>query len=417
MFALYYSHFKLSNYFCSMKHMKPIIMSDYRYNLPDSRIARYPLPERDSSKLLVYRKGNIEHCVFKDISNFLSRGSLLVFNETKVIPARIIFFNTSGKPIEILMLEPADRDSDVTAEMLKTCSCEWFCMVGRKKNWKRNQQVSVEFNGIILTAEFIERDTNRIIFHWTPRDKTFAEIIEIFGRMPLPPYLNREAEDIDTERYQTTYSNVSGSVAAPTAGLHFTERTFESLKNSGIGTDYLTLHVGAGTFQPVKTDNALDHTMHEERMVIARETIQKLLEFNGKIIPVGTTSMRTLESLFWFGQLLEENPDAYFNISQQDPYFREPKHIISSEKALENILHFMERRNLNNLRGYTSIYIHPGYTFRICKGIITNFHQPESTLILLIAALIGEDWRKVYASAMENEYRFLSYGDSSLLLP
>lgn len=292
--------------------------------------------------------------------------------------------------------------------------CTWQCTIGNLKRWKEGQVLTKDVKGILLQASLINRKEGIVEFRWNTT-QSFAEVITLVGVTPLPPYIKREASQEDKTRYQTIYSHYEGAVAAPTAGLHFTDQMFELLKAKGIETDFLTLHVSAGTFQPVKTENALEHDMHHEQVVISRKSIEHLLRTDRFIVAVGTTSMRTLESLYWFGVKLLENPENEFNITQEDPY--QPRALPSSLEALVAIASHMDRQRLDSLSGTTSIFIYPGYSFKICQGLITNFHMPASTLILLVAAFIGEDWKKIYDEALDKKYRFLSYGDSSLLIP
>lgn len=394
--------------------LKVININDYTYNLLSHKIAAYPLDNRDESKLLVYRQGKIHHAAFKSLADFLPGNSFLFFNDTKVIPARIHFQKKTGAEIEVFLLSPVTPGTLMADAMLATNQCTWQCAVGNLKRWKEGQILLKEEKGISLTATLINKNDGRIEFNW-PTQQSFAEVITTIGVTPLPPYIKRKASEEDVNRYQTIYSHYEGAVAAPTAGLHFTEQIMERLNKKGIEKDFLTLHVSAGTFQPVKTENALEHTMHGEQIVVTRESIQNLLNENKFIIAVGTTSMRTLESLYWFGMKLLEDPDCEFKITQHDPYLK--RELPSREEALHSILTYMENRNVTTITGSTSIFLYPGYKFKMCNGLITNFHLPASTLILLVAAFIGNDWQKIYEEALHNNYRFLSYGDSSLLIP
>lgn len=391
-----------------------INIHDYTYTLPADRIAAQPLQQRDESKLLVYQQGNIEHHTFKNLVDFLPANSFLFFNDTKVIPARLHFQKESGADIELFLLNPVLPSTLLASVMLAQKSCTWKCTIGNLKRWRDGQQLSKNSDGIILTASLINRAEGIVEFNW-PNKLSFAEVLTRIGVTPLPPYIKREVTADDVNRYQTIYSHYEGAVAAPTAGLHFTDAVFESLKTKNIPHDFLTLHVSAGTFQPVKVENALEHTMHHEQVIIKRKTIAQLLTADTFRIAVGTTSMRTLESLYWYGVALLKNPDAIFNITQHDPYYEQT--LPSVPTALQAIATRMDKEDLETLTGTTSIYIHPGYQFKICNGLITNFHQPGSTLILLVAAFIGKKWEQVYQKALQNGYRFLSYGDSSLLLP
>lgn len=392
----------------------PINVNDYTYKLPPAQIAAYPLDRRDQSKLLVYEQGNISHRNFESVAAYLPSGSLLVFNNTKVIPARLHFKKETGADIEIFLLNPISPSAMVLEAMQAKGMCVWKCIVGNLKRWNEGIALVKQVSGTNLTATLEHRQEGHVRFSWDTA-QSFAELVEIMGETPLPPYLNRKPESVDRVRYQTIYSRYEGAVAAPTAGLHFTPEVFESLHAKAILADYVTLHVSAGTFQPIKTADAVNHTMHSEQIMVSRLNIEHLMA-HPFVAAVGTTSLRTIESLYWFGAKLQRDPDARFDIHQNDPYvFPDPPP--SRVDALAAVISYMDRNHLDILAGETTIYILPGYTFRMCDGLITNFHQPGSTLILLIAAFIGEDWRTVYAEALANNYRFLSYGDSSLLLP
>ncbi|MFT7056229.1 MAG: S-adenosylmethionine:tRNA ribosyltransferase-isomerase [Roseivirga sp.] len=396
-----------------------INLADYTYELADEKIAKYPLAERDQSKLLHYKKGSITHEKFKDIIELIPKESTLFFNNTKVIPARLIFNKATGAQIEIFLLKPIAPSEILSIVMEERTSVTWECMVGNFKKWKDEIPLerSLEINGgeVVLKAKVVDRDKKSIQFEWDNQDISFAEIVEVSGKVPLPPYLNRAAEESDKPRYQTVYSQHDGAVAAPTAGLHFTSEILEKLKEKGVKESFLTLHVSAGTFQPIKSDNILEHPMHSEQMVVTKESIQDVIEAKGKVFAVGTTSMRTLESLFWFGVRLI-NGKENFNIQKLEPYDAYDQ-LPSRSESFQAIFGWMESNSLNQIIGTTEIFIFPGYKFRVCDGLITNFHQPGSTLILLVAAFIGEDWKKVYHQALDSGYRFLSYGDSSLLMP
>ncbi|MFT6215216.1 MAG: S-adenosylmethionine:tRNA ribosyltransferase-isomerase [Roseivirga sp.] len=396
-----------------------INLADYTYKLADEKIAKYPLAERDQSKLLHYKKGSITHEKFRDIIELIPKESTLFFNNTKVIPARLIFNKATGAQIEIFLLKPIAPSEILSIVMEERTSVTWECMVGNFKKWKDEIPLerSLEINGgeVVLKAKVVDRDKKSIQFEWDNQDISFAEIVEVSGKVPLPPYLNRAAEESDKPRYQTVYSQHDGAVAAPTAGLHFTSEILEKLKEKGVKESFLTLHVSAGTFQPIKSDNILEHPMHSEQMVVTKESIQDVIEAKGKVFAVGTTSMRTLESLFWFGVRLI-NGKENFNIQKLEPYDAYDQ-LPSRSESFQAIFGWMESNSLNQIIGTTEIFIFPGYKFRVCDGLITNFHQPGSTLILLVAAFIGEDWKKVYHQALDSGYRFLSYGDSSLLMP
>lgn len=405
-----------------MKVPSEILIEDFNYPLPDSQIAKYPLSPRDSSKLLIYKNKNISSKIFTSLADELPKNAHLVFNNTKVIPARLFFRKQTGALIEVFLLEPVLPSKVISQVMESTGSTTWKCMIGNKKKWK-NEVLQLEIlleNGtsINVGAELVDREENTVSFKWTD-NISFAELVKVFGEIPLPPYLNRNTEEIDKETYQTVYSEFDGAVAAPTAGLHFTDSTFESLSKIGAKTSFITLHVGAGTFQPVKVEDALEHHMHSEQIVFSKAFLETLIENEGPIIPVGTTSMRSLESLFWFGVKVWNNKDMYtpFKIEKLFPYGFEEENLPSKKEAVEAILEYMESQNLETLTGDTEIYIFPGYKPRICQGIITNFHQPKSTLLLLISSFVGEKWKEIYHYALQNDFRFLSYGDSSLILP
>jgi S-adenosylmethionine:tRNA ribosyltransferase-isomerase len=397
--------------------MNNLTLSDYTYQLPDNRIAIHPLSERDNSKLLVYEQKTIKHEEFKNINAFIPANSTLFFNNTKVIPARIYLHKDTGALIEIFLLNPIAPSHIMSIVMEARRSVTWKCMIGNFKKWKEDAlNTTLNLNGIEvkLTATIIDRDERSIQFEWDNSDVSFAEIVESAGQVPLPPYLNRAPEANDKPRYQTVYSQFDGAVAAPTAGLHFTKEVLEALSQKNINQDFLTLHVSAGTFQPIKTENVLEHPMHSEQIVATRDNIKNIVKASGKIIAVGTTSMRSLESLFWFGaRIINGNED--FSIQKLEPY--QGNVLPSKKEAFQAILNWMDKHLMNHIVGKTEIFIVPGYQFRVCDGLITNFHQPGSTLMLLVAALVGDDWKKIYQEALSNEYRFLSYGDSSLLLP
>lgn len=402
-----------------MSDVGNISVSDFTYTLPDDRIAKYPLEERDASRLLYYHAGKMEDLLFRQLPGLLNQNDLLVFNNTRVIHARLHFKKSTGSVIEIFCLEPADGLDPVLAFQEKGVS-RWKALIGNAKSWKEDhQQIDVDVSGEIIPVKaFMEERLNDhfvVRFEW-PGEHLFSKIIEAAGKLPIPPYLKRETETEDLVRYQTVYAQSDGSVAAPTAGLHFTQRTFDELREKGVQTTQVTLHVGAGTFRPVKSDTLAGHDMHSEKIYIGRHTIEKLLDHSitGRIIVVGTTSMRTVESLYWYGvKLLTANNDR-FEIGQWDPYSLE-QHITAAD-AFRAALNYMEQHNMTVLSGSTSILIAPGYRFHTIDGIITNFHQPNSTLLLLIAAFTGDDWKKIYNHALLNGYRFLSYGDSSMLI-
>jgi len=403
-----------------MINVQEIFIDDYNYELPDDRIAKYPLQERDMSKLLVWENGQITESSFRNISEFIPENALLVFNNTKVIQARLIFRKKTGASIEIFCLEPKEP-ADYSLTFAQTQSCTWLCLVGNSKRWKSGKLEYTITDGR-CTAERISRwgETNLIRFEWDNPNWTFADILEKCGELPIPPYLNRKTETRDKDTYQTIYSKMKGSVAAPTAGLHFTEAVFQSLQKKKIDREELTLHVGAGTFKPVKSETLAGHEMHSECFSVKKSTIEQLIKKEGQIFAVGTTSARTLESLYYLGLILEKNPDANpeeLTIGQWTPYTnRETQDMLPVSNALKTLLDYMERKKLKTLTTRTQILIAPGYTFKIAGGIITNFHQPKSTLLLLISALVGGEWREIYDYALANNFRFLSYGDSSLLV-
>ncbi|NDV78675.1 S-adenosylmethionine:tRNA ribosyltransferase-isomerase [Dysgonomonas sp. 511] len=399
---------------------KEIHIEGYNYPLPDERIAKYPLARRDSSKLLVFKGGAITDSVFSSLPAYIPVGSTMVFNNTKVIQARLHFRKTTGALIEIFCLEP-HSPHDYLLNFQQTQSCSWVCLVGNLKKWKEGALVRVlDIGGKTVTVEANRLqwggDAHIVEFRWDNRDFAFSDLLEVMGELPIPPYLNRDTEDQDKETYQTVYSKIEGSVAAPTAGLHFTPEVFSSLKDKGVSIEEITLHVGAGTFRPVKSEQIKDHVMHSEFISVKRDIIESLLNSTGNIIAVGTTSVRTLESLYYLGALLENNADADLKVAQWMPY-DEANNCLPVKKALQNILDYLSRNNLGTLIADTQIIIAPGYRFKVVDGIVTNFHQPQSTLLLLISAFLGGDtWKNVYSHALDNGYRFLSYGDSSLLM-
>jgi len=401
-----------------MKEVKEILINDFDYNLPDDRIAKFPLKERDKSKLLVWKNGKISENSFRNISDFIPENALLVFNNTKVIQARLIFRKKTGAPIEIFCLEP-QAPSDYAQAFAQTQSCTWSCLVGNSKRWKEGK-LEYATPEVSCTAERINRrgETQLIRFEWNNPDWTFADVLEKCGELPIPPYLNRKTKASDKETYQTIYSKIKGSVAAPTAGLHFTDAVFQSLQEKKIEREELTLHVGAGTFKPVKSKTLEGHEMHSEWFSVKKSTIEQLIKKEGQVFAVGTTSVRTLESLYYLGLILENNPCANpeeLIISQWMPY--QEKNVLPASAALRNLLNYMKQNHLETLTTHTQILIAPaGYSFKIVNGMITNFHQPKSTLLLLISAFVGGKWREIYDYALTNDFRFLSYGDSSLLM-
>lgn len=401
-----------------------IHISDYTYELPDERIAKFPIAQRDHSKLLVYRHGEVSEDVFYHLPDYLPTGVLMVFNNTKVIQARIHFRKETGALIEVFLLEPA-APSDYELMFQTHGHCEWYCLVGNQKKWKEGSlRRSLEVNGVTLTLQATrlgEHGTSQhIAFDWDNDKVSFAEILDVVGELPIPPYLNRETQESDKTTYQTVYSKIKGSVAAPTAGLHFTDQVLSELDAHGIDREELTLHVGAGTFKPVKSEEIGGHEMHSEYISVRKQTLEKLLRHHASAIAVGTTSVRTLESLYYMGVKLEQNPnltEEQLHVNQWEPYQLSAKQEITPEKAIQNLLDYLKRNDLNTLHTSTQIIIAPGYQYKIVKMLVTNFHQPQSTLLLLVSAFVHGDWRKIYDYALAHEFRFLSYGDSSLLIP
>ena len=401
---------------------KHIHIKDFDYELPDERIAKFPVAKRDHSKLLVYNKGKVGDDMFFNIASYLPKGALMVFNNTRVIQARIHFRKETGALIEVFLLEPAiPADYEQMFQAKGTCS--WLCMVGNLKKWKEGalrRTFQVKGHDITLTATRRgEQGTSHLVdFTWDCESFTFADILEGVGELPIPPYLNRETQDSDKVTYQTVYSKIKGSVAAPTAGLHFTDEVLHSIDASGIEREELTLHVGAGTFKPVKSDEIAGHAMHTEYICVSRNTLERLIAHDACAIAVGTTSVRTLESLYYIGARLADNPDAseeQLHIDQWEPYDTHPA--LTPVEALRNVLDYLDRNGLNALHGSTQIIIAPGYEYKVVKMLVTNFHQPQSTLLLLVSAFVHGDWRKIYDYALAHDFRFLSYGDSSLLIP
>lgn len=405
-----------------MEETKHIKISDYNYPLPEERIAKFPLKERDSSKLLVYKHGEINERVFTSLPEYIEPGSLMIFNNTKVIQARLHFRKETGALIEIFCLEPI-KPNDYVLNFQQTEHSAWLCMVGNLKKWKEgplHKEMTVKGKPLTLTATRGEchGTSHWIDFSWDNSEVTFADILEVFGELPIPPYLNRETQESDKETYQTVYSKIKGSVAAPTAGLHFTKRVLDTLRNKGVDLEEVTLHVGAGTFRPVKSEEIAGHDMHTEYISVNRQTIEKLLKHGGETTAVGTTSVRTIESLYYIGVILESRPEASqeeLHVKQWMPYENETN--LTPIQALQNILDYMDRNHLDALHTSTQIIIAPGYEYKIVKRIVTNFHQPQSTLLLLVSAFVKGDWRKIYDYALSHDFRFLSYGDSSLLIP
>ncbi len=409
-----------------IKEVQNITIEDYNYPLPDERIAKYPLSERDASKLLVLKDNKIQSSYFKNIGDFLPEDSLLIFNETKVVRARLQFTKESGASIEIFCLEPITGNGDYQLAFSSNSPSEWKCLVGNSRRWK-NDKLSLDVNvrqqdnkttrqQATLYAERVEKNDNYSVvrFSWEPSHLSFAEILEAAGEIPLPPYLHREAEASDRERYQTVFAKYEGSVAAPTAGLHFTNELIQNLKDNGISFEEVTLHVGAGTFRPVSSETIGEHEMHSETIAVKKSCIENLIKnCNKTIITVGTTSMRTLESIYWIGLMLMEEglEERRLHLNQWFPY-KERESLPSAEESLSTIVKYLETNNLSELHASTALMIAPSCNIKVAKALITNFHQPKSTLLLLVSALIGERWKDVYQYALDNDFRFLSYGDS-----
>lgn len=414
------------------KHIK---ISDYNYPLPDERIAKFPVPQRDHSKLLLYNHGEVSEDVFYNLPKYLPKSSLMIFNNTKVIQARMHFRKETGALIEIFLLEPV-CSADYESMFQSTGHCTWICMIGNLKKWKDGllkRDFTIKGQQFTLTVNKQNHDmqsaisittpnaSNFVDFSWDNTNVTFAEILESIGELPIPPYLNRETQESDKTTYQTVYSKVKGSVAAPTAGLHFTDEVLAKLDEHGIDREELTLHVGAGTFKPVKSKEIEGHEMHTEYICVHRQTLEKLIKHHGEAIAVGTTSVRTLESLYYIGVKLLSNPDASeeeLHVNQWEPYeIAADAPQLSSVDAIRQVLDYLDRNHLQALHTSTQIIIAPGYKYKIVKMLITNFHQPQSTLLLLVSAFVNGDWRKIYDYALAHNFRFLSYGDSSLLIP
>jgi S-adenosylmethionine:tRNA ribosyltransferase-isomerase len=405
-------------------HPKDLSVHDFTYDLPEHKIARYPLTERDSSRLLVYKEGAVSEAIYRDIPQLLPPDSLLIFNNTKVVAARLLFQKPTGAVVEIFCLEPPPQYADMTTAMNQKGQVTWICLIGGASKWKPGQLLEkrLNYNGqeIILLARYLgkEKDSFAIELSWTPDALTFAEVLQVAGNIPLPPYIKRTVEQTDSERYQTIYANTEGSVAAPTAGLHFTDSVFEQLNKQQIHREYVTLHVGAGTFKPVKSDTMSGHPMHAEFIDVSTGTIEHILKYLDKqITVVGTTSLRTVESLYWLGVKTIRQPGLALEdlvVHQWDPYDLNGKPE-PAKTALESLLQYLQARQMDRIITKTSLLIAPGYTFQIPGALVTNFHQPQSTLLLLVAAFVGPDWRKLYTYALERDFRFLSYGDGCLL--
>jgi S-adenosylmethionine:tRNA ribosyltransferase-isomerase len=398
-------------------------IKNFSYELPENRIAKYPLAERDLSKLLVYNNGKISEDIYRNLDKYIFENSMFVFNNTMVIQARLHLSNSTGGKTEIFCLEPSEENHEPSTAMMKKSCIEWKCLIGRIDRWKE-KAVSIKKKDFSLDAEILKRSGNVFIikFSWQPNSLSFAEILEQFGEMPIPPYLKRESEEIDVSRYQTVYATQQGSVAAPTAGLHFTKQIFEKLKSKNAIVDYVTLHVGAGTFIPVKSETLEGHDMHSEWIEVEKKTILKLLEqisekqTNKNVVAIGTTSLRTIESLYWMGVKANQNLSASIDeleVKQWDAY--ELQQSLTASDSLNSLLTWLKRNKIEKLICKTQLLILPSYKLRIANALITNFHQQNSTLLLLVAALVGDDWKIIYNYALENDFRFLSYGDGSLL--
>ena len=402
--------------------IKHIRIKDFDYPLPDDRIAKFPLPERDHSKLLVYRQGCVSEDHFYHLPAYLPAGALVVCNNTKVIQARLHFRKETGALIEVFLLEPF-APADYEQMFQRRGHCEWLCLVGNLKKWKEGTlRLAVTMGGIqvVLTATRLETHatSHRVAFDWDNPQVSWAELLEAVGELPIPPYLNRATEESDKETYQTVYSKIKGSVAAPTAGLHFTDRVLADLDAHGLEREELTLHVGAGTLKPVKSEEIEGHTMHTEFISVGRRTLERLIAHDGEAIAVGTTSVRTLESLYYMGAKLIARPDLseeQLHVTQWEPYETHPE--VTTVEALRALLDYLDRHDLPALHSSTQIIIVPGYQFHVVKMLVTNFHQPQSTLLLLVSAFVKGDWRKIYDYALAHDFRFLSYGDSSLIIP
>ena len=402
-------------------HLPDLSIQDYTYRLPQERIANFPLQERDASKLLVYRNGVIGEDTYRHLDRCLPSDTLLIFNDTKVISARLLFHKLTGGVIEIFCLEPHAQYPDITTAMMQQGTVFWQCLIGGASKWKHGQVLEMKLvigkKQIVLQAKYVDKKIDSFIieFSWDEHNLSFGEILHHAGAIPLPPYIKREVQPLDAERYQTIYAHHEGSVAAPTAGLHFTDNLLKRLQQKTIQTDFITLHVGAGTFKPVKSATIHGHEMHAEFITVSKRTIQNIIDnLDRNIIPVGTTSLRTIESLYWLGVKVASGKEKDLAVSQWEPYELENQSL-SPRQALENLLDMMQQKNIAQITTKTNIIIVPGYKARIASALITNFHQPQSTLLLLVAALIGNDWKKVYDYALGNDFRFLSYGDGCLL--
>lgn len=403
---------------------REIKIEDFNYELPDERIAKFPLSQRDHSKLLLFKDGKLGEDAFYNLPNYLPSGSIMVFNNTRVIQARLHFRKTTGALIEVFLLEPY-IPADYERIFLQKKSCSWLCMIGNLKKWKGEtlvREIKIGDKTVVLKAEKREKAESsqyeNVCFSWDCEDYSFSEILEAVGELPIPPYLNRDTEESDKTTYQTVYGKIKGSVAAPTAGLHFSDDVLKVLDDKGIERQEVTLHVGAGTFKPVKSAEIGGHEMHTEYICVKREVLESIVAHDAEVVAVGTTSVRTIESLYFIGSKLAENPEIpeeQLHVNQWEPY--EKSHTVSPKDALQNIIDYLDRNNLSSLHTSTQIIIAPGYEYKYVRRLITNFHQPQSTLLLLVSAFLKGHWREVYDYALSNDFRFLSYGDSSLLIP
>ncbi|PLX12217.1 MAG: S-adenosylmethionine tRNA ribosyltransferase [Marinilabiliales bacterium] len=399
-----------------MEKLRNLNIESYNYHLPEDKIPKYPLQKRDQSKLLVYRNNEISNDSFSNLYKYIEKDELLVFNNTKVVQARLNFFKETGAKIEVFCLEPFEP-SDYNLSFQSKEECTWSCIVGNKRKWKDKyltRIIQLEQKEVSLKASIFKENSNDILikFQWDKNICSFSEILEHAGEVPLPPYLKRKAEENDKQTYQTVYSHHEGSVAAPTAGLHFTDKLLKSIQNKSIQSEFVTLHVGAGTFKPVQSERITDHEMHTEHFTFTKKSLQNFINYQGKIIATGTTTARVLESIYQIGLNIIQGKNDPFYISQWQAYENKEE-----SNVLETLLEYMKNQNLDFIEGKTQIIIAPGYEFKLVKRLITNFHQPKSTLLLLVSALTGEDWGKIYKYALNNDFRFLSYGDGSILSP
>jgi S-adenosylmethionine:tRNA ribosyltransferase-isomerase len=403
------------------QHPGDLSIASFTYPLPDDRIARFPLEERDASRLLIYKNQKIQDSIFRNLPDLFSKGDLLIFNQTRVVQARLHFQTQTGAAIEVFCLEPVG-DITIPMAMLQQGSADWLCMVGNAKKWKLEEVLQLSVNQeklIFIEVQLLEKRQEGYVvrFSWKDPVLCFADILDQAGFLPLPPYLKRDVQESDKSRYQTVYADQKGSVAAPTAGLHFTPEVFEQLKSRGVECKYLTLHVGAGTFKPVKAEKMSEHDMHSEEVIATLELIESVAACEGKIACVGTTTLRTLESLYWTAVRLMEHPETacVIEVNQWDPYETRTSSLPDRKQAFQFLAQVLKARGLDLIQGETKIIIAPGYTIRVIDALVTNFHQPQSTLLLLVSACIGDIWKEVYTHALEHDYRFLSYGDSSVL--